>query len=177
MTERPNLPDAGRVFSEYSGSLTRFVVRLSGDVDEANDVVQEVYLRFLERPPAHDSNLRGWLFTVATNLVRDRARDRHRELLHRQQEELLPSTAGAETGAELANARRELTALLALITPRDRTILLMRSEGFMHREIAEAVGTTTRSVGTMIARALRTIRKHVAEARRMEEHDDGDDDA
>ena len=33
-------------------------------------------------------------------------------------------------------------------------MLLMREEGFSHREIAEAVGTTTGSVGTMIARAL-----------------------
>jgi len=33
-------------------------------------------------------------------------------------------------------------------------VLLMREEGFAHREIAEAVGTTTASVGTMIARAL-----------------------
>jgi RNA polymerase sigma-70 factor (ECF subfamily) len=43
---------------------------------------------------------------------------------------------------------------LAGLPERDRTLLLMREEGFSHREIAEAVGTTTGSVGTMIARAL-----------------------
>lgn len=172
MAGRSDLPKADALFDEFGGSLARYVARLTGDGDEADDVVQKVYLRFLERPPATDSNLRAWMFTVATNLVRDRARDRHRELLHRQQQERLPSTAGAATGVELADARRELNALLAPLTPRDRTILLMRSEGFTHREIAEAVGTTTRSVGTMIARALRTIRKHIAGTRRREEHDD-----
>ena len=40
------------------------------------------------------------------------------------------------------------------LEPRDRTVLLMREEGFTHHEIADAVGTTTKSVGTMIARAL-----------------------
>ena len=171
MAGRSDLSKADALFDEFGGSLARYVARLTGDGDEADDVVQEVYLRFLARPPANDANLRAWLFTVATNLVRDRARERHRELLQRQDEQL-PSTTRAETRVELADARRELTALLAPLGQRDRTILLMRSEGFPHREIAEAVGTTTRSVGTMIARALRTIRKHIAGTRRREEHDD-----
>lgn len=47
-----------------------------------------------------------------------------------------------------------IRAALAALPERDRTILLMREEGFKHREIAEAVGTTTGSVGTLIARAL-----------------------
>ena len=38
-----------------------------------------------------------------------------------------------------------------------RLVLLMREAGFRHRESAEAVGTTTKSVGTMIARALRKL--------------------
>jgi DNA-directed RNA polymerase specialized sigma24 family protein len=45
-------------------------------------------------------------------------------------------------------------AALQELETRDRTILLMREEGFSHREIAGAVGTTEKSVGTMIARAL-----------------------
>ena len=43
---------------------------------------------------------------------------------------------------------------LATLSDKERAVLLMREEGFTHREIAEAVGTTTGSVGTMIARAL-----------------------
>lgn len=43
------------------------------------------------------------------------------------------------------------------LSERDRTVLLMREEGFRHREIADAVGTTTKSVGTMIARALEKL--------------------
>jgi DNA-directed RNA polymerase specialized sigma24 family protein len=41
-----------------------------------------------------------------------------------------------------------------MLGEKERTVLLMREEGFSHREIADAVGTTTGSVGTMIARAL-----------------------
>jgi DNA-directed RNA polymerase specialized sigma24 family protein len=41
-----------------------------------------------------------------------------------------------------------------MLGEKERTVLLMREEGFSHREIADAVGATTGSVGTMIARAL-----------------------
>jgi DNA-directed RNA polymerase specialized sigma24 family protein len=41
-----------------------------------------------------------------------------------------------------------------MLGEKERTVLLMREEGFSHREIADAVGTTTGSVGTMIVRAL-----------------------
>jgi DNA-directed RNA polymerase specialized sigma24 family protein len=46
---------------------------------------------------------------------------------------------------------------LAALSERDRTALLMREEGFSHEEIAAAVGTTTKSVGTVVARALRKL--------------------
>jgi RNA polymerase sigma-70 factor (ECF subfamily) len=45
-------------------------------------------------------------------------------------------------------------AALSQLPARDRTILLMREEGFTHAEIATAVGTTPKSVGTLVARAL-----------------------
>ena len=59
--------------------------------------------------------------------------------------------------ADEARVRRALDRL----PERERTILLMREEGFRHREIAEAVGTTTGSVGTMIARALDRLAGHL----------------
>ena len=43
---------------------------------------------------------------------------------------------------------------LAKLSEKERTTLLMREEGFSHQEIAAAVGTTTKSVGTLIARSL-----------------------
>jgi DNA-directed RNA polymerase specialized sigma24 family protein len=51
----------------------------------------------------------------------------------------------------------------ALLTlgEKERAILLMREEGFAHREIAVAVGTTTKSVGTMIARALEKLSRRL----------------
>ena len=63
-----------------------------------------------------------------------------------------------EPNPEAAAIRSERAACvrtaLAALSEKERSVLLMREEGFKHREIAEAVGTTTQSVGTLVARAL-----------------------
>ena len=58
---------------------------------------------------------------------------------------------------ERVDQRRRVRAALDRLSEKERTVLLMREEGFAHREIAAAVGTSTGSVGTMIARALRKL--------------------
>ncbi len=52
----------------------------------------------------------------------------------------------------------------AKLSSKERTILLMREEGITHREIAEEVGTTTKSIGTMIDRALQKLARYLGES-------------
>ena len=66
--------------------------------------------------------------------------------------------------AEAAHAtevRVAVRAALKRLNPRERTALMMREEGFSHREIAEAVETTTGSVGTILARALEKLAREL----------------
>jgi RNA polymerase sigma factor (sigma-70 family) len=157
--------DVDSVFDDHYEVLYRYLVRLTGDEDQAADVAQECFIRLIERRP-HDRQLRGWLFRVATNLVRDDSRVRRRrlELLHEAAE---PVGAGAaqsdpETLLEVKEKRQVVRRALDTLTLRDRTLLLMREEGFSHREMAQAVGTTTKSVGSMIARALNKLAAELA---------------
>jgi RNA polymerase sigma-70 factor (ECF subfamily) len=113
-------------------------------------------VRLIEKQPA-DLHPRAWLFRVATNLARETARTRmrHRELEQAAGPRLLPEPTA--TPDALAAARRDAERVrraLDSLDHRDRTVLLMREEGFAHREIAAAANTTTGSIGTMIARAL-----------------------
>ena len=148
--------DAGRLFEEHHAGLFRYLVRLTGDVDVAHDAAQEAFVRLVAKPP-RDQHPRAWLYTVATNLVRAWAGSHKRRALllqgagSRVTAEPLPDPEQAAYANESRDAvRRALSGL----SDKERTVLLMREEGFAHREIAEAVGTTTGSVGTMIARAL-----------------------
>ena len=149
--------DLSTFFAEHHSALFRYLVRFCGDSDLAADAAQEAFVRLIERPP-RGPVARAWLYTVATNVVVDagRARARQGRLLAAVPDRAPHGVAApdAQTRLETDERVRAVRDALATLPERDRTVLLMREEGFSHREIAEAVGTTTGSVGTMIARAL-----------------------
>ena len=133
----------------------------------AADAIQEAYLRALQHPPSQADNLQGWLFRVATNVVRDEwKKDSHAkriaEMPHRAP--LADATPDPLASLERDEARRIVNRLLERLSDRERTVLLMREAGFSHREIAQAVDTTTRSVGTMIGRAFRKLQTELRTA-------------
>lgn len=101
---------------------------------------------------------RAWLFTVGTNLVLEGGRTitRRARLLDRSPDRAPMGDPAADAHAlvERDEQRRVVTAALAELSDKERTALLMQQEGFAHREIAEVVGSTTGSVGTLLARAL-----------------------
>lgn len=162
------------LFDAHHEELRRYLIRLTGDVAVAEDASQEAFVRLVEDFPEDGDDPRAWLFTVATNAARDalRTRSRRGRLLEEEAEAVpgpRPSPDPAEA-LERREARRRVRRALDRISERDRTILLMREEGFRHREIADAVGTTTKSVGTMIARALDDL------ARELEREQGGRDE-
>lgn len=147
--------DFEEIFAKLYPSLFRYLNRLTGDPDVAADIAQEAFIRLLQRPLA-EADARRWLFTVATNLVRDwaRAGERQRRLLRDSYGgPALP--ARPDEDAERRDRIQAVRAALSELAPRDREILLMREEGFRYAEIAEVVGVAPGSVGTLLARALR----------------------
>jgi RNA polymerase sigma-70 factor (ECF subfamily) len=152
------------LFEQHHTGLLRYLTRYTGDPEEAADAVQEAYLRLVERPPERDDNLRGWLFMVATNVVRDRRKKHHEAALAEGAEERVGSDQVDPLAIlEQNERRRAVREVLDKLSTKERTILLMREEGFVHREIAEAVGTTTKSIGTMLVRALNKLAKDLGE--------------
>jgi RNA polymerase sigma-70 factor (ECF subfamily) len=150
--------DPDRLYREHGERLFRYLVRLSGDPDLAADVLQDTFLRLVERPPRRHDHLKAWLFQVATNRLRDLRRKSARRsgLLHEGvgRGALADPPPLPDRAVERAESQSIVRRALGALPERDQAILLMREEGFAHREIAEAVGTTTGSVGTLIARAL-----------------------
>jgi RNA polymerase sigma factor (sigma-70 family) len=150
--------DVEDAFRAYHRALYRFLARECGDSQLARDAVQETFLRLQRRPPEADSALRSWLFTTGLNVMRDAMRTaaaRARLLERKAAKVPRPNRLEApderlerlEDGARLRRA-------LAELRPRERVALLMREEGFKHREIADVLGTTTGSIGTLLSRAL-----------------------
>lgn len=151
--------DPAALFVEHNEALVRYLTNLTGgDRDSAADAAQEAFARLLSQPPAHGANLRAWLYTVATNIVRDGWKKQQTALRLMQNTDNVPMPVPQPdplTVVEQKERQQLARRVLDRLSLRDRTVLLMREEGFAHKEIAEAVDTTTKSVGTLIARALR----------------------
>jgi RNA polymerase sigma factor (sigma-70 family) len=160
----PATIDVAKLYTEHHPALFRYLVRLTGDADVAADAAQETFAKLLEKPP-RDEQPKAWLFTVATNVVRKWANrtKRRAELIESNAERAGVGDAprDPESKAESKERKRVVRRALAMLQEKERTVLLMREEGFSHREIADAVGTTTGSVGTMIARALDKLAKEL----------------
>ena len=89
-------------------------------------------------------------------------------MLPRSKDEALPNSSvvdvvvsaalvDAHTQLEVTERRQIVRAALEKLAERDRTILLMKAEGFSLQEIAQVIGTRPGSVGTLAARALERL--------------------
>jgi RNA polymerase sigma-70 factor (ECF subfamily) len=158
--------DAALLFKQHHEGLFRYLFALTGDEALAKDAVQFSFLRLLERPPA-DDNAKAWLYRVATNAVREwgRSEGRRRRLLEARgfAPALGDEPVSPDREVEQVERREEAHRVLERLGERDRTLLFMREEGFTHREIADAVGTTTGAVGTLLARAIRKAAQAITE--------------
>lgn len=151
-----NTAEFDALYEQLRPSLWRYVHRLVGDGDVADDIVQEAFVKLLGRSDLPAGEARMWTFTVATNLVRDRGRAavRHARLLAVTPPEVerpRPADERVEREETVNAVRRALDHL----SERDRQLLLMREEGFRYHEMAAAVGVAPSSVGVLIARAVK----------------------
>jgi RNA polymerase sigma-70 factor (ECF subfamily) len=152
-------------FDRNAPALFRYLRRLTGSRQQAEDLTQETFLKLHVQltdstPP---DNVRAWLFRVATNLAHDRQKSAIRSLV--REFEHAPSTQPIDFRAQVEQ-RQQVSRALARLTPRMRQVLLLHAEGFRYREIAEIAGIEVGYVGVLLQRAR-------AEFRRVYEEIDG----
>ncbi len=146
--------DAAReLFDCHGGAVYRFAVVLMRHHQDAEDILQETFLKLMRHLEAGGdlSNVRGWLFTVAAHAARDRQRARMRWVPWASAHEprVQPPDLPDEDG-RLKHARETLRRL----PERDRLLLLLRAQGLSYRDIAAASGIKPTSVGRLLARAV-----------------------
>ncbi len=143
-----------------SQPLWAYLRRISGDPAQADDVLQESYLRLLRHPPSADRDEReckAYLFQIATNLMRDRwrAKARERSALERLLSFWPPRPERSEVSLDMG-------AALDRLPPRDRALLwLAHVEGYDHREIAKVLGLQERSVRVILFRARKKLEREL----------------
>lgn len=151
-------PDSTRrevltLFEQHGGAVYRFALVLLRHHQDAEDVVQETYLKLLGHLTAGGAadNLRGWLFTVAAHACADRMRRRSRWMPWPAEHE--PAVVPAALHDEDSRLHAVRLALRQL-SRRDRLLVALRAQGLTYREIAAASRIRPSSVGRLLARAL-----------------------
>jgi RNA polymerase sigma factor (sigma-70 family) len=150
-----------RLFREHS-VLRRYIARRIRNPQDADDYVQEVYLRVLSARPANKiENLRGFLLRIASNLIVDRLRrdaTRQRDLHVSLEDANHPDDGGAASPERILLAREQLERLGDVLQGLDPTAAavfrLVRLEGRPHREVARKLGIEVKSVSRHMERVL-----------------------
>lgn len=148
-------------YDRTARSLWLYLVRIAGDRQTADDLLQETYYRFYRAAVAHESeqHRRNSLFMIATNLVRDSHRRRTsagRDAEHTSEETEM--IADRTSSPEKLHLRTDLARALAQLKPQQREMLLLAyAWGSSHEEIARTVGVTVASVKSLLLRARRKL--------------------
>jgi len=150
-------------------SLRAFAISLSGNVDRADDLVQETMLRALANIHSFQpgTNMSAWLFTILRNLFRSEYRKRRREV-----EDADGSYADSLKSQPEQSGRVEFeefrTALAKLPPDQREALILVGASGFSYEETAEICGC---AVGTIKSRVNRA-RGRLAQILAIESADD-----
>jgi RNA polymerase sigma-70 factor (ECF subfamily) len=141
-----------------------YLSRISGDRQQADDLLQEAYYRFYRAGTQYESesHRRNSLFRIATNLVRDAARRaKHRSGAVPLDEEIESHQRPVHPAAlpeQQAAMRTDLQRALEQLDPLQREMLwLAYAQGASHEEIAGIVGVRAVSIRTMLLRARRKL--------------------
>jgi RNA polymerase sigma-70 factor (ECF subfamily) len=143
----------------YAERLHAFLVRVTGSRDDADDLLQDTWIRVARGAPSFDTRRRArpWLYGVAANLARDLHRRRGVRLraAHAVKQDATP-----EPVAFRPIERIELRARLARLPERLREVLVLRFyDDLDEAEMAEALGIPRGTVKSRLHGAIRELRR------------------
>jgi RNA polymerase sigma-70 factor, ECF subfamily len=139
-------------------ALRRYARALTRDAELADDLVQDTLVRALRSEHLfHGGEIRSWLYTILTNLNRNRLRSlARRPAMTSIGDNDAPDMAGPEAGG------RDIERALATLVEDQRTaLLLVVLEGLSYREVAEVQGVPIGTVMSRLARARMQIKAYL----------------
>lgn len=180
------VPDLAATLEQHRAELTGYCYRMLGSAFEAEDAVQETFVRAWRSFDRFEgrSSVRSWLYRIATNVCLDMHAAPQRRALPMDLTPAAPATSGLgpplpETTwidpvpdarvvpaggdpADVAVARESIrlafVAALQHLPPRQRAVLILREVLHWHAdEVAELLGTTVASVNSALQRARATL--------------------
>ena len=143
------------LYARHGGVVLRFLRRLLGEANDAEDVLQDTCLTLTRRAGAfRGDDALPWLLAIAGNRARDLRRQGGRRV-RRERAASRPETVAEEDAPVLDEA-------LAALSERDRVVIELRhTQGLTHAQVAATLGVSVRTAKTWATRALEALRQHL----------------
>ncbi len=155
------------IYNKYCHKLHKFVFMFLKHEEDAEEIVQEVFVKIWESRSKIDvySSFESFLFTIAYNATMSLLRKRITEAKSR---EYLKSLQQIDTAEQVINEIQfkeldeKVQSLLQQITSRQKEIyLLSREDGLTHKEIAQKLNISESTVNNHLVTTIKFLKSHI----------------
>ena len=162
----------GDLFRELREALVRYVKSIVHDDMVAHDLVQDVFVSLWKLRESIDpsKSLKAYLYQIARNrairhLRDERTHDEKHRIIKRDTSAELPEEEWPDARVEKHSLYKKLRSWLNALPERQREALeLSRYQGLSHREIADVMEISPRTVNSHITLAIKNLQRHIQAA-------------
>jgi len=153
----------GRLYDIYADRIYRHIYYRTGNVEDARDLVQEVFVkawRALPRYKKMKTPFLGWLFTISHNRVIDYYRTKKDYTYLNSEIIMVDRGKSPEELTEARFTQQEVRKAILRLPPDQQQVIIMSFiDGFEYSEIAAALNKTEGNIRVIIHRALKKLRE------------------
>ena len=178
MQNQPTNLNFTQVYNEFHPKILRYLERLTGDREEAKDLVQEVFMKVDQGLSRFEgrSTLSTWIYRIATNVSHNRFRSASfqkgekqtltDEFIEENKEDKNVWTGERESSAGQQLEKKEMSSCINryiydLNEDYQKVLVLSEYEGLKNKEIASILGITIDTVKIRIHRARTQLKKRM----------------
>ncbi|HET9942537.1 MAG TPA: sigma-70 family RNA polymerase sigma factor [Terriglobia bacterium] len=161
---RPLPEDFERIFNENHALVYRVAYRITGNNEDAEDVLQTLFLRLLRREilPDIERNPKAYMHRAAINIALDIVKLRARNISTGNVEEQIHERTAPVDRMPAFRVQDWLREALSELNPRAAEIFVLKHvEGYDNAEIAKMLGTSRGTIAVLLFRARARLKKSV----------------
>jgi RNA polymerase sigma-70 factor (ECF subfamily) len=153
------------IVCRYEGPLVRYAAGITGNVEQARDVVQDAFLRLHNQNGNRPDNVQAWLYTVCRRRALDIVRKETRmKTLDNGQAAICECPMPIQPAAmEQQETEHHLLQLLGDLPANQQEVVRLKfQDGLSYRDIAAVTGLTSSNVGYLLHMAVKRLREQLA---------------
>lgn len=149
------------IFQSYYEAIRNYIYYKSGNIEEAEDITQEAFLKIWEkRETIVMSTVKSLLYTISGNIFLNRWQHRNVELQFALRQDPAGTSSSPEFELEMKEFNKKLQHALSALTEKNRTVFLMnRIDRMTYQDIASSLDISVKAVEKRMNKALKFLRE------------------